>query len=90
MANDDAPTAASLERADPNAKVDGEGAYLAAAVLDPDCKNHVGPGDEPAQAGDDGLDDLTIPDLRDLAADRGVELHGATRKADIVAALRGG
>lgn len=40
-------------------------------------------GEEPT-----GYDAQTVPELRALAAERGVELGDATRKADIVAALQ--
>lgn len=43
---------------------------------------------EPAAGGGD-LDSLTVAELRDLASVRGVDLGDATRKADIIAVLKG-
>ncbi|WP_267395574.1 MULTISPECIES: hypothetical protein [unclassified Sphingomonas] len=37
---------------------------------------------------DDGLDDLTLIDLGLLVTKEGVPLNGATKKADIIAAIR--
>lgn len=39
---------------------------------------------------DDGLEDMTVSELRALADERGIDLGDARRKADIIAALRGG
>ncbi|REJ34525.1 MAG: hypothetical protein DIU84_07715 [Bacillota bacterium] len=38
----------------------------------------------------DDLEAMTVAQLRALAAERGVDLGQARRKADIIAALRGG
>lgn len=49
--------------------------------------------DEPAPQPpptDDGLEDMTVSELRALADERGIDLGDARRKADIIAALRGG
>ncbi len=40
------------------------------------------------EADGDGLDDLTVAELRDLAAEKDIDLGGADRKADIVTAIR--
>lgn len=48
------------------------------------------PGDGASQRPhSDGLDDLTIPKLTDIARQRGIHIKKDTRKADIIAALRG-
>ena len=36
---------------------------------------------------EDGLEGLKVPELKALAAERGVDLSGVTKKADIIAAL---
>lgn len=36
----------------------------------------------------DGLDDLTMPDLTVLVTKEGIPLNGATKKADVIAAIR--
>jgi len=38
----------------------------------------------------DDLEAMTVAQLRTLAAERGVDVSQARRKADIIAALRGG
>jgi len=52
------------------------------AVDEPDDK----PDDEP-EADDGDLKKLTVDQLKGLAAERGVDLGDATKKADIIAAL---
>lgn len=42
------------------------------------------------EGGGDDLASMTLPQLRDLAAERGVDLAGAAKKADVLAALRAG
>ena len=44
--------------------------------------------DEDDQEDEDGLDDLTLVDLGLLVTKEGVPTHGATKKADIIAAIR--
>ena len=39
-------------------------------------------------ADDDALDGLTVPELQAYAEDHGIDLAGATKKADIAAAIR--
>lgn len=49
------------------------------------------PEDLPSQGAtteDDGLDTLTLIDLGLLVTKEGVPLHGVTKKADIIAAIR--
>lgn len=46
-----------------------------------------GEGDSAGAKDDPVLGDLDLAGLRALAADRGVDLQGATKKADIIAAL---
>lgn len=41
-----------------------------------------------AKDADDGLEEMTVVELRALASEKGYELHGATTKADIIAAIR--
>lgn len=36
---------------------------------------------------DSGLNTLTVPQLKELAAERGIDLGDATKKADIIAAI---
>jgi hypothetical protein len=43
------------------------------------------PEDEPP--GSEGYDAFTIAQLKDMAQERGIDLQGATRKGDIIAAL---
>ncbi len=61
---------------------------------DPGPDGDAGSGDADGEAPTDGDDagdqllaDLDLAGLRALAAERGVDLQGATRKADIIAAL---
>lgn len=66
--------------------VDDEGRTLAPADVLTDITAPA-----PAAGGDgadDGLEALSAKDLRALAAERGVDIAGLKRKADIVAALR--
>lgn len=44
--------------------------------------------DEDDQEDNDGLEDLTLIDLGLLVTKEGVPTHGATKKADIIAAIR--
>lgn len=44
--------------------------------------------DEDDQEDEDGLEDLTLVDLGLLVTKEGVPTHGATKKADIIAAIR--
>ena len=44
-------------------------------------------GDDEGEV-EDGLDDLTLVDLGLLVTKEGVPTHGATKKADIIAAIR--
>lgn len=56
----------------------------------PDGGSGDADGEAPADGDDTGdqlLTDLDLAGLRALAAERGVDLQGATRKADIIAAL---
>jgi hypothetical protein len=46
--------------------------------------------DLPPEGGDDGLDDMTVAELRGVADDEKVELESHAHKADIVAAIRKG
>jgi len=46
--------------------------------------------DEPDAPMADDLEAMTVAQLRTLAAERGVDASQARRKADIIAALRGG
>lgn len=63
-----------------------EPAAEAEATAGPDAE-----GDAPAaeDAGSVDLEELTVAELRDLADERGVDLEGVTKKADIIAALTG-
>ncbi len=66
-------------------------------IVDDDFANHLienGLADEVEEDGgevedaEDGLDDLTLVDLGMLVTKEGVPTHGATKKADIIAAIR--
>jgi hypothetical protein len=46
------------------------------------------PSVEPETAGD-GIDGMTVAELRAHAEENGIDLAGATRKADIIAAIQG-
>lgn len=50
-------------------------------------KNPAAPAADES-GGDDELEALTVAELRDLAADRKVEVHAGAKKADLVEALR--
>lgn len=43
---------------------------------------------EPEPVVDEALESLTIAELRDLAAAKGIELHNAKKKAEILAVIR--
>lgn len=55
------------------------------AELDPEHTLEVDDQDD-----DDGLDALTVKELRARAEERGIDLGDATKKADILEALRAG
>jgi hypothetical protein len=40
-------------------------------------------------AKDDGLEEMTVKELRELAAERGIDLGGAKKKDEIIEAIRG-
>lgn len=62
----------------------------AAVIIGAGVAVRVGePAPQPPPA-DDGLEDMTVSELRALADERGIDLGDARRKADIIAALRGG
>lgn len=65
--------------------VDDEGRTLAPADVLTDI---TAPVPAAGDGADDGLEALSAKDLRELAAERGVDIGGLKRKADIVAALR--
>ena len=69
--------------------VDGPPTAARAAAQEPEG-NDPGAGDRGAGAGSEGedLEAMKVPELRTLAETRGVDLGAATRKADIVDALR--
>lgn len=43
--------------------------------------------DGPGSAEDSGLEAMTVDELRQMAAEADIDLEGATRKADIIAAI---
>jgi uncharacterized small protein (DUF1192 family) len=59
--------------------------------MDPDDAERAGANvPEGAEASDDDLESMTVAELRGHAADRDIELHGATTKKDIIAAVKKG
>jgi hypothetical protein len=69
------------------ARLEAENAELKAKLA---AFDHDGDGDAGGSTGDGGPDDFTgktVPDLKAIAVERGVDLQGATKRRDIVAAL---
>lgn len=67
-------------------KENGVEALINGSDFDDEVHELVGAAKKPA-AGAGSLDTLTVAALTELAEDRKVDLGGATKKADIVAAL---
>lgn len=64
-------------RIDPGGVYDDSPAWVAAAAADTGGQEVVVE-----------LDELTVPELRDMATERGVEVPADAKKADLVAALQ--
>lgn len=45
-------------------------------------------GETVTESAGDGLENMTVAELKEYAAERGISLSGITRKADIIAAIR--
>ena len=45
-------------------------------------------GKTATESAGDGLENMTVAELKEYAAERGISLSGITRKADIIAAIR--
>jgi hypothetical protein len=59
--------------------------------MDPDDAERAGANlPEGSDASDDDLEGMTVAELRGYAADKDIELHGATHKKDIIAAVKKG
>ena len=43
---------------------------------------------ESEQGADDGLDSMTVDELKEYTQEAGIDLKGVTKKADIIAAIR--
>lgn len=67
--------------------VDDDGAPLV-EVFDPGVGLLAQVGNYELAEANDGLDKLTIPELKKKAEDLGIDLGGATKKPDILAAIR--
>jgi hypothetical protein len=59
--------------------------------MDPDDAERAGANlPEGSDASDDDLEGMTVAELRGYAADKDIELHGATHKKEIIAAVKKG
>ena len=61
---------------------------VAEQIVADDAGEIASDGDDLPDDDDDGLDDETVADLKSLAELEGVDLGEATKKADIIAAIR--
>jgi hypothetical protein len=57
--------------------------------MDPDDAERAG-ANVPEGSDDDDLEGMTVAELRGYAADKDIELHGATHKKEIIAAVKKG